>query len=213
VGHRDESTKRPLNLIAVGVAIAALMISPAGAHITNALHIWQDHVKPKADGRYARKVHTHDKRYVRYLGTMPAGTTARGVWSTSGRAAAAEDFADDSIAFPQPMRVAPAVHIIAIGEPTPPACRGSVTNPGARPGHLCIFSGWQDNSDDNGAHGAFDPTDVLGPPGASRFGADVYTFAAAPGTFTAAGTWAATAPRAGTAPTHRPTASTNGPLP
>ncbi len=44
-----------------------------------------------------------------------------------------------SLSFGWDLGKAPRVHVIAPGAKRPAKCRGSVTHPGARPGHLCIF--------------------------------------------------------------------------
>ena len=58
----------PWRLLAVGVAIGTvLMATPAAGHIGSVSHLWNHHIKPKAD-----------QRYVRFQGTLPHGKTVTG---------------------------------------------------------------------------------------------------------------------------------------
>jgi hypothetical protein len=54
---------RAVALLAVGMTIGVVMVAtPAGAHVGGTVgHLWNDHIKPKADARYANAVSGTDK--------------------------------------------------------------------------------------------------------------------------------------------------------
>lgn len=127
-------------------------------------------------------------------GAVPAGKTLRGYYDISSTAAAGATWASTSISFPFPLATAPAAHYIAEGESPPAACGGTVGNPAADPGHLCIYEGARFDVDIAGttAYPANDGT-------ATRFGAAVFArsasrFDAKRPDFFVRGTWAVTAP-------------------
>ncbi len=75
--------------------------------------------------------------------TLPAGETERGSFgaiadvTSSGKGAASE------VSWPIPLASDPIVHVILAGDPPPTGCSGSVSNPGAASGNLCIFLAFQ----------------------------------------------------------------------
>jgi hypothetical protein len=122
----------------------------------------------------------------RYNANAPAGRTQVGGFSVHGTASAAGAFDAALISFPVPLNSAPTPRIIMPGAPAPAGCSGSVTNPGASPGNLCIFVGYQLNAGSYIAHSL-----VSGLPGASRFGAAFRVGSSWAGNFAVTGTWAA----------------------
>jgi hypothetical protein len=63
---------RAVTLVATGAVIGAVMLAtPAGAHVGGTVgHLWNDHIKPKADARYLQNT----VRVVQSGGTVAAGS-------------------------------------------------------------------------------------------------------------------------------------------
>ncbi|MGC2372677.1 MAG: hypothetical protein WA484_02265 [Solirubrobacteraceae bacterium] len=84
-------------------------------------------------------------------GTLPQGSTEKGEWSIVASVGAAGSYADSAVSFTIPLKIAPAPIYIGLeegeGEPKESpeiksgACKGTVVNPGAGEGDLCIFVG------------------------------------------------------------------------
>jgi hypothetical protein len=123
-------------------------------------------------------------------GTLPSGKTLRGRFEAgSGTpAGVVGSSASGSISFGAQLAVAPA-RTIVLSVPGPPECPGTVANPEATPGHLCVYVGERVNIS------AVDTIIEGGATGAtSRQGAGVYVISSGAGTFGARGSWAVTAP-------------------
>jgi hypothetical protein len=134
------------------------------------------------------------------LDTLPSGRTLRGSYSFSGFSsggAAASQYdtapADGQISFQIPLAGAPAVEIIAKGGAPTGTCPGSVTDPLASRGRLCVY---ESSISDNDGLSAFSPAtgvhDV-----ATRFGAGLFvTGPGGPASVhrTSKGSWAVTSP-------------------
>jgi hypothetical protein len=128
-----------------------------------------------------------------FIDTLPSGKTLKGEWSIVDKAAAANDQAGGpSVSFVIPLASRPTKHYIAPGGPTPTGCLGDATNPGASPGHLCVFAVEQINT---GAPliCSWEESECYGTQ-ASRFGFGIAASATAPGTIETDGSWAVTAP-------------------
>jgi hypothetical protein len=97
-----------------------------------------------------------------------------------------------SYAFPLP--ASPTINVIGIGGGPTAACPGTVANPQAAPGNLCVY---QQRNDGNQAFV------VLNEVQGGRFGAVLYFPAAAGADYEYEGTWAVTAPL-GAAAAERP---------
>lgn len=69
---------------------------------------------------------------------LPSGKTLTGVYAASDRNASALAVAYASVSFPFPLATAPEVRIIANGTTTA-SCPGTVANPTAAPGFVCIY--------------------------------------------------------------------------
>jgi hypothetical protein len=84
--------------------------------------------------------------------TLPSGETEKGNWSVSSTAEASA-FAASTVSFSIPLAEVPAVHWIkangkeatASGEQVSTVCKGSVTNPTAPKGSLCVYTGNEAN--------------------------------------------------------------------
>ena len=71
-------------------------------------------------------------------GELPSGATLRGVFNVDFMAGGVNEVAGGSISFALRLASEPAVVIIAAEEPSTAACPGSVADPQAAPGTLCI---------------------------------------------------------------------------
>ena len=178
---------RSVGLVAIGLVVAiAFMAPPAGAHFRSSInHIWH-HIQGKAD-----------KRYFRYEANVPQRKTLTGIWEASAIATGNNDFAEDAISFTLPLSQAPTVKVVPTNGPLPPGCSGTLTNPDAAPGNLCIFVGWNTNTDTPGNIGGTFKAETGGA-GATRNGTVVFVNSAAAGLVETGGSFAVTAPTSGT---------------
>jgi hypothetical protein len=140
----------------------------------------------KLDGKTSSAFH-------QYGTTAPNLSTQYGSFSVEGTAAGAGALGAANISYPVPINAELTPHVIKIGDPLPTGCSGSVTNPGAGAGHLCIFVGYSLNIATSGSSPiVYDPTDGFG--GTSHFGAFVQIATTGASSFVFSGSWAATAP-------------------
>jgi hypothetical protein len=119
--------------------------------------------------------------------TLPAGQTVRGWYYAGGSAPGALDLALTELSFVYPLAAAPTGHFIAQGNPTPVGCTGDAYNPGASPGHLCVFEGHAVNAGARNFNGYGPPDGIT-----TRFGVGFYVRSAAAGTYWSKGSWAVT---------------------
>ena len=135
------------------------------------------------------------------VNTLPAGATLRGMYAWADRTAATGYNPVVPLTYPYPLPSSPTINVIAVGGASTANCPGTVADPQALPGHLCVY---QQRNDGNLAFS------VLNEVQGGRFGAVLY-FPIADGTdYEYEGTWAVTAPLAAAAVTSRQsTASSN----
>jgi hypothetical protein len=170
---------RTTTVLTLGVVIGTvLMATPAASHIGSVTHLWNTHIKPKADARYVK------------LSTMAPGTTLRGVYNVECDGTVCEG---GEMNFT--LAAAPTAHYINTGDTPPAQCPGTVTNPKAAPGHLCVYEGKVGGSPSS--RGIVNPVDDLQT--ATRFGAAVFVTGAIDTDKWIGGTWAVRAPLAGSA--------------
>jgi len=123
-------------------------------------------------------------------GLLPSGKMLRGVFAPGGTAAAADSLAQESVSFGFVLAAFPTVHYIDVGMPAPAECPGTVTNPQAQPGHLCLFASQIGNVS---AVCVLNPVnDNCGEAAVRGFGVAVSSATA--GDFWLQGSWAVTAP-------------------
>ncbi len=72
--------------------------------------------------------------------TLPPGKTEKGDWSV-GEQRAADGVLLTAVSFNIPLESAPIPIYVKHGAPAPTHCTGSVSEPGAEPGYLCVFAG------------------------------------------------------------------------
>jgi hypothetical protein len=128
-------------------------------------------------------------------GTLPAGKTEKGEWSTIYTATAAAQPMSSAISFTIPLKEAPAeTHFIKSGETPPTGCSGSPEAPEAAPGNLCVFTEGELNFEEYEIEGHI-PTHFLLFTTASGSSVGVRSIAA--GEVLGFGTWAVTEADAG----------------
>jgi hypothetical protein len=92
------------------------------------------------------------------------------------------------------MSAAPTANYIATGDPPPAVCPGTILNPQAAPGNLCVYEAGRGNVSSAGVCNPETGGGGIG--GTNPEGAAIFAFAAAAGQAYVMGTWAATAPSA-----------------
>jgi hypothetical protein len=123
--------------------------------------------------------------------TLPAGQTLTGVYNLEGTNSAApgHSYAGSAISFQFRLAAVPIVHFIAAKGAPSAQCPGSVNNPQAQSGNLCIY---EDESKEAEGVSVFNPSEVE-TEGASTFGAALsLKSTTSSGGFYSLGTWAVT---------------------
>ena len=120
------------------------------------------------------------------LATLPSGQSLTGTVAVTGTNAVS---GVSAISFVFPLASDPTLHIIAPGDPLPAECSGDVNAPAASPGHLCIFIGYNSNTDNYGCY-----QQSNGSQGATNRGCVFYANPASSGFFEVGAAWAVTAP-------------------
>lgn len=123
-------------------------------------------------------------------GDLPAGKTLRGTWIANMTAAGPGDTAFDTISFGFRLAAAPVAHVLGSGAGGTPDCPGSLTDPEAASGQLCIYTYANVNVL---ARFTCDPiANSCGDSRTNRYGTTVRVDAAAAGSSYSWGTWAVT---------------------
>ncbi len=129
--------------------------------------------------------------------TLPSALTLRGVYSIFSQASSANSYRLAPVSFGLQLESAPIAHYLPIGSSSTTECPGDALMPEAAPGHLCVYEAEEFNSNKVGVT-TTDANAVAtisnGENAASKFGFSVYTFSTGPGSISARGTWAVTAP-------------------
>jgi hypothetical protein len=125
---------------------------------------------------------------------LPSGKTIRGSWAIGGpftNTTTAGGLAQAPISFVFTLASAPTPHYLPSGSASTADCPGSVSDPQASPGHLCIYEGGRFNM---GQPSICNPTANVCGTGVSRFGAFLQVSSNSSSlNYFANGTWAATA--------------------
>jgi hypothetical protein len=165
---------RTAAVLALGVAIGTVLVAtPAASHIGTVSHLWKNHIRPKADARYVKK---------------SAIKTIQGDWALGLQAASTDDDGWDNISFGFKLSTAPQAHFILAAGTPPAECPGTVANPRAAPGHLCVY---ENDSTNRGSVTVFSVPG--GGAAADPWGAGLWLQPAAAGNSWSYGTWAVTA--------------------
>lgn len=112
---------------------------------------------------------------------LPPGKTVKGTYAIDLTAAGSGEWGVDALSFGAAMSSQPKVKFVADGQPAPASCRGTVSDPKAARGYLCIFESIGMNR--LVSLGAPTPT-----------GGFIFINSAGAGEFESVGSWAATAP-------------------
>ncbi|MEX2448686.1 MAG: hypothetical protein WD404_08085 [Solirubrobacterales bacterium] len=73
-----------------------------------------------------------------FTATLPEGESLKGTWETLPWGSPGEEFGSVSISYGIPLASAPEIHFV-LGETPPASCPGTVEEPAALPGNLCIY--------------------------------------------------------------------------
>jgi len=79
-------------------------------------------------------------------GVLPSGKTLTGEWNVAGYATEANQRFRTSVSYVLSLATAPTTHFVRPNESAPTGCTGSVSEPGAEPGNLCVFALEESNS-------------------------------------------------------------------
>jgi hypothetical protein len=136
--------------------------------------------------------------------TLPAGQTLKGSFYLLGTAAGAGQYASGSISFLYPLAAAATSNFIPAGTSPPAGCPGTVANPQAAAGVLCVYEQASSNAGTKGIDpGSGQPV---------KYGAGLYVASAAAGVFFSDGSWAVTGGAGvASARSHSSSAATAGP--
>jgi hypothetical protein len=128
--------------------------------------------------------------------TLPSGATLRGSFAGGGtKVPGTTGFSWDDISFPFPLASAPTPSIIPVGGAPTAACPGSLADPAATPGNLCLYLGVRQNVVNGRPRICdLDGNNCGNPSGGDRTGAVVEVVADVDAIFYVSGTWAVTAP-------------------
>jgi hypothetical protein len=86
-------------------------------------------------------------------GTLPKGATETGTYAVSTVNREKEELATSAISFPITLKRVPVeTSVIPLGGSLPEGCKGTPAEPGAAPGHLCVFEGKADFLRPDGLH-------------------------------------------------------------
>lgn len=75
-----------------------------------------------------------------YVITLPSGMSEKGQWGVEEPFATPPGLYGSSISFSIPLADAPTAHVVPPGGPLPAGCLGTLANPGAARGNLCVFT-------------------------------------------------------------------------
>ena len=122
-------------------------------------------------------------------GALPSGVTLTGAWATVGPVPSGGTAElDTTISFPLEPSMAPTVELMTPGEPSTTQCPGSVSDPQAIPGYLCVYE-----VETLGGPVTYSNPTTNSAGSASQFGVNLTeTSSGGPGEFNATGTWALT---------------------
>ncbi len=79
--------------------------------------------------------------------TLPPGKTLRGEWNLSENVSAPSKFVISSVSFGIPLASVPTAVYVRAHEAAPEGCIGNSKEPGAEPGHLCVFADNEENTE------------------------------------------------------------------
>lgn len=190
-------------LAGVLVGGGLMAVTPVGAEVhdvvaTNWKKIWKKEIRPLADKRYYTKAKS-DRRYAKKRSVWtkaesdaryaPAPRTVSGIYVADLHATEVHQLAATEIDFGRKLADPPQVRIVRPGFEPPQGCSGSITDPSASPGFVCIFPRTGINVDEPYTNYCATPdTGCL--PYSGRMGLFVLARSATAGYMQASGSWA-----------------------
>jgi hypothetical protein len=123
-------------------------------------------------------------------GNLPSKATLRGVYLVDFVATVADQIQGGSFSFPLHLPAVPTVYVLGVGASPTSSCPGSVHDPQAAPGTMCVYK----ESENNTTNFAVCNQDCTPIPSAERDGSIVYLHSTAAGRTWSQGSWAVTAP-------------------
>ncbi|MEI2808838.1 MAG: hypothetical protein V9F00_01080 [Nocardioides sp.] len=200
---------RALLAAVVGLALvwgAVSFVPTSATAATSITSIWKAirkkadrryYTKAGSDARYYSRAQTDERFYTRaqsdtryftrgQVETQFASkpSMVRGGWAWTVSDAGQQRYGMDDITFGLTMASAPQTHYIKIGDAVPQGCSGTVTDPSATAGHLCVFEGAATNVAVSGI------STLTNEEGANRFAAVVYGYGVLGLESWAEGSWA-----------------------
>jgi hypothetical protein len=185
-------------LILVGGLIATALFTPAGAHVGGTpAHLWKKHLAPMAkklfytkaqsDGRYLKKTAASATFLSKYdyanQATLLPGQTVKGAWGLWDKAAAAGEESMGDISWDYALADPILLNIVSVFPSTDPNCSGTVANPSAAPGYLCVYQ----RATGNTSGLKYSTSGIL-----YQFGAPVWIESSDAGEYWSDGSWAVT---------------------
>jgi hypothetical protein len=133
--------------------------------------------------------------YTALLNAQKEPTVYTGAWNLAGANSLGLGYAPGQISFPQALTSAPTSTIFIQAGTSDATCTGTVDNPTAPAGILCVYEGYQEGlkADFSQRYEDYNPTRT-GAQGPSRFGTAIYGYPEAVDNYYAWGTWAITIP-------------------
>jgi hypothetical protein len=129
-----------------------------------------------------------------FVSALPSGKTLTGHWSSGGIATGVSQPGFGAISFPFPLATQPTGQLVGIGGPSTQQCPGTVDQPAAAPGSLCVYVGSTTRVTAPASVELCDASGTCSQTRATKYGITVETFSNGSGFFVAFGTWAVTAP-------------------
>lgn len=121
---------------------------------------------------------------------LPSGKTLRGVYELTDFAANGNEFTGDSVTYAAALPANPVVHEIPSGSTPPVECPGTVANPQAARGHLCVYESTNFTANRESLDAFINSANTA----EGKFGFHLFIGAVNGGAYSSLGTWAVTAP-------------------
>jgi hypothetical protein len=127
------------------------------------------------------------------LQTLPAGKTLKGDYHLGLTTTAANQYTYTGLTFQVPLPTPPTFNFIPMGGPATANCPGSVADPEAAAGFLCLYEGGSQNKGMGQQPQTCSSSGGCGPNAADKFGVGLQLSSGVAGFAYSAGTWAVTA--------------------
>jgi hypothetical protein len=121
---------------------------------------------------------------------LPSGKTLRGVYELTDFAANGNQYTGEAVTYAAALPANPVIHEIPSGSTPPAECPGTVANPQAARGHLCVYESTNFTANREALDAFIDPLNTA----EGKFGFHLFVGAVNDGAYSSLGTWAVTAP-------------------